>query len=100
LSNLFPILEFCALRPSFFPNFASCICTLRPTYCIFSQIWMGFTLYTLRPTFKKSTPGHWNSCALLGAHHCSNLSCSFKTAQWCSLGLLVAPTPTLTTQQH
>jgi hypothetical protein len=37
INNLHPMLEICALRPSFFPNLASCICALRPTYCIFSQ---------------------------------------------------------------
>jgi hypothetical protein len=30
---------------------------LRPTYFIFSQIWLRFMLYALRPTFMKSTPG-------------------------------------------
>ncbi len=50
------MLEICALGPSFFPNLASCICALSPTYCIFSQIWGHFTLYHVRPTFMKSIP--------------------------------------------
>jgi hypothetical protein len=41
----------------FFPNLASFICALLPTHCIFSQIWMHFTLYDVHPTFMKSTPG-------------------------------------------
>jgi hypothetical protein len=56
------MLEICALRPSFFPNLASCICALRPTYCIFSQIWVGFMFYALRPTFIKSTPSEMTVC--------------------------------------
>jgi hypothetical protein len=40
----------------FSPNLASCICALRPTYCAFSKIWVRFTLYTVRPTFMKSSP--------------------------------------------
>jgi hypothetical protein len=38
-------------------NLASCICALRSTYCIFYQIWVRSTLYVVRPTFMKSTPG-------------------------------------------
>jgi hypothetical protein len=56
LSNLCPTLEIFALLPSFFHNLASGICALRPTYCIFSQIWVRFMLYSMRPTFMKSTP--------------------------------------------
>jgi hypothetical protein len=40
-----------------FSNLASCICAFCPTYCIYSQIWMRFTLYAVRPTYVKSTPG-------------------------------------------
>jgi hypothetical protein len=43
--------------PIFFHNLALCICALRSTYCIFSQIWVCFTLCAVRPTFMKSTPG-------------------------------------------
>ncbi len=45
------------MRPSFFPNLAPCIWALHPTYYIFSQIWMPFALYVVRPTYMKSTPG-------------------------------------------
>jgi hypothetical protein len=62
-SNLRPMLEICALRPSFlhkkYSNLASCICTLHSTYCIFSQIWVHSTLYAMCPTFMKSTPVNW-----------------------------------------
>jgi hypothetical protein len=43
-----------ALSAIFFPHLASCICALRPTYCIFSQIFGA--LYAMHPTFMKSTP--------------------------------------------
>jgi hypothetical protein len=39
-----PSIKICTLRPSFFPNMASCICALCPTYCISSHFWMRFTL--------------------------------------------------------
>jgi hypothetical protein len=54
--DLGPTLDICALRRSFFSYLASCICALRPTHCIFSQIWVHFTLYAVRPTFMKSNP--------------------------------------------
>jgi hypothetical protein len=45
------------LYTHFSPNLTSCICTLRPTYCIFSQIWVRFKLCSVHPNFMKSTPG-------------------------------------------
>jgi hypothetical protein len=36
--------------PIFSPNLASYFFSLRPTFCIFSQIWMRFALYALRLT--------------------------------------------------
>jgi hypothetical protein len=44
-----------------YSNLASCTCTLRSTYCIFSQIWVHSTLYSVRPTFVKSTQGPYPS---------------------------------------
>jgi hypothetical protein len=39
-----------------YSNLTSCICALCSTYCIFSQSWVRSTLYSVRPTFMKSTP--------------------------------------------
>jgi hypothetical protein len=40
----------------------------RPSYCIFSQIWMCFTLYAMHPTFMKSTP-----CLAQHSYFCASL---------------------------
>jgi hypothetical protein len=39
-----------------YSNLTSCICAMRSTNCIFSQILVGSMLHTVGPTFLKSTP--------------------------------------------
>jgi hypothetical protein len=44
-----------------YSNLASCICALRSTFAFSPRFWVRSTLYTLRPTFMKSTPGFDNT---------------------------------------
>jgi hypothetical protein len=83
-SNLCPMLEICALRPSFPPNFASCIFALRPSYCIFSKNWVHFTLYVIcqllwNPLLDR-TP--WLKNTSLNSLLFWYLIPKFKTPQW------------------
>jgi hypothetical protein len=40
-----------------YSNWASCICTLCSTFCIFFQTLGALTLYAMRPALVNSTPG-------------------------------------------
>ncbi len=63
-------LKFAVCAHHFFP----CIWALLPTYCIFSQIWLRFTLYAVRPTFMKSTL----NLDALTTNHLNHASVTFK----------------------
>jgi hypothetical protein len=56
---------------------------LRPTYSIFSQIWMRFTLYIVRPTFMKSTLGLILLISLESRLECKSRAKSCLETEFC-----------------